>query len=95
MTYEGFVPCSPPKCPRVYKTPNVVAQSYTTTSTVAALANVYTTTTVVPNAYPSSTAEPEVSKYEKTTETIHNGFLVDYYLNTAISNSIEENDLCK
>ena len=93
MTYEGFVPCNPPKCPRVHKIPNAVLQAYTTSTVTPD--NVYTTSTIAHKEYPSTTPPPKIPKYEATTETIHNGFLVDYYLNNAISNSIEESNLCE
>ena len=97
MTYEGFIPCSPPKCHRVHPTSKKVVSSqvYHTTSPSPPLYKLHASkaTTKVPTIYRTTTQH---TSYRKPTENIQNGYLVDHHSDNDISNVIGESpNLCK
>ena len=101
ITYEGFIPCSPPKCKKAnsHSTYDVTSNPITTT---LAPYKVITTTTKAPIVYKTTTRglplyNPPTPKstYTKPTENTPNGFLVDYHPVNEASKAIEEPNLCK
>ena len=101
MTYEGFIPCSPPKCPRANSQSTIALTSKPITTTSSPY-NVHKTTTIAPIVFKTTTRglplyNPPTPKptYTKPTENTQNGFLVDYHPVSDASNSIEEPNLCK
>ena len=94
MTYEGFIPCSPPKCRRAHPTPKkVVSAPVYHTTTPSYKLHETKATTKVPTLYPTTTQH---TSYKKPTENIQNGYLVDHHSDNNISNEHEETpNLCK
>ena len=71
ITYEGFVPCSPPKCPALHQTSNNDSPQHKPTDVLLgtlAPNNVYTHTTVAPTLPPETTTieieETNMCKFE-------------------------------
>ena len=88
ITYEGFRPCSPPKCRRVVPTTTLPKIYRTTTPHHSYIQS----TKKFPPIYRTTTTQPS---YTKPTENVQQGFLVDYHSDNDISNSIDEKpNLC-
>ena len=107
ITYEGFVPCSPPQCKRANSPSHypIPSKPQTTIPPPPPPPPAYKepiSTTHVPVVYKTTTRglplynppSPKPS-YDKPSEHTPNGFLVDYHPFKDVSNGIEEPNLCK